>query len=84
MSKLMGYSYKELLEDLKVGREIHFIYTNEHYYIGRGTGQFMFWKFYDSASEITGEDVEDLLRKVILDGKRIKELWNLIKIDQIF
>ncbi len=44
----------------------------------------MFWKFYDSASEIIREDSEDLLRKVIFDGKQIKEVWNLLKIDNIF
>ena len=44
----------------------------------------MFWKFYDSASEIIGEDSKDLLRKVILDGKQIKEVWNLLVIDGIF
>ena len=63
----MNYSYEEFLKDLDMGREIHFIYKDENYYIGYGTGQFMFWKFYDSASEIIGEDVEDLLRKVNLD-----------------
>ncbi|WP_160169413.1 MULTISPECIES: hypothetical protein [Lysinibacillus] len=64
-----------------MGREIHFIYKKENYYIGRGTGQFMFWKFYDSASEIIGEDAEDLLRKIKLDGQLIKELWDSIEID---
>lgn len=78
------YNYKEFLDDLSTGREIHFIYKKESYYIGRGTGQFMFWKFYDSASEVIGEDAEDLLQKVNLDGKLIKEIWNLINIDIIF
>lgn len=80
----MNYSYEEFLKDLDMGREIHFIYKDENYYIGCGTGQLMFWKFYDSASEIVGEDVEDLLRKVNLDDKRIKEIWDLIEIDTIF
>ncbi|WP_303970300.1 hypothetical protein [Sporosarcina ureae] len=80
----MNYSYEEFIEDLDTGREIHFIYRNENYYIGAGTGRFMFWKFYDPASEILGEDGEDLLRKVILDGKQIKEVWNLLEIDGIF
>ena len=78
------YSYKEFLEDLSVGREIILIITMKIYYIGRGTGQFMFWKFYDSASEIIGEDVEDLLWKVKLDDKLLKEVWDLIEIDTIF
>ena len=30
----MNYSYEEFLEDLDTGREIHFIYRNENYYIG--------------------------------------------------
>ncbi|WP_264740041.1 hypothetical protein [Cytobacillus firmus] len=80
----MNYSYEEFLKDLDIGREIHFIYKDETYFIGRGTGHFMFWKFYDSASEIKGEDVEDLLRKVNFDGKKIKEVWDLIEIDSIF
>lgn len=80
----MVYSYEEFLEDLSMGREIHFIYRDEKYYIGCGTGKFMFWKSYDTSSEITGEDMEDLLRKVKLDGKLIKEIWNLIEIDTIF
>ncbi|WP_394141143.1 hypothetical protein [Cytobacillus oceanisediminis] len=80
----MDYSFEEFLEDLKMGREIHFIYREEIYYIGCGTGHFMFWKFDDSASEIIGEDVEDLLRKVNFDGKLIKEVWDLIKIVDVF
>ncbi|PFH88709.1 hypothetical protein [Bacillus sp. AFS088145] len=78
------YSYEEFLEDLSMGREIHFIYKNDNYYIGCGTGQFMFWKSYDSTSEIVGDGLEDLLRKVRLDGKQIKEIWDLIEIDTIF
>ncbi|XZF77405.1 hypothetical protein ACSBO6_07595 [Bacillus sp. AL-1R] len=78
------YSYKEFLEDLSIGSEIHFSYKNDNYYIGRGTGLFMFWKFYDSSSEIIGDDLEDLLQKVRLDEKLIKEIWDLIEIDDIF
>lgn len=55
------YSYEEFLEDLSMGNEIHFIFKDEQYFIGRGTGQFTFWKFYNSASEIKGEDVTYLL-----------------------
>ena len=80
----MNYSYEEFLKDLDKGREIHFIYRNENYYIGNGTGRFMFWKFYDSTSEIIGDDGEDLLQKVIIDGKQIKEVWNLLEIDGVF
>lgn len=80
----MIYSYQEFLEDLNNGREIHFYYKNEQFYMGCGTGQFMFWKFYDSDSEIIGEDVNDLLRKVRFDGKLIKEIWGLIEIEAIF
>jgi len=80
----VNYSYEEFLKELDMGREIHFTFKDENYYIGCGTGQFMFWKFYDSASEIIGEDVEDLLRKVNLDSKLIKEVWDLIQIDIIF
>ncbi|WP_312476761.1 hypothetical protein [Neobacillus sp.] len=75
------YSYEEFLEYLSIGEEIHFIYKDETYYIGRGTGQFMFWKFHDSTSEIIGEDLQDLLRKVKLDNKFIKEVWELIEIE---
>jgi len=78
------YSYEEFLDDLSMGREIHFIYKDEEYYIGRGTGQFMFWKFYDSGSEIIGKDVDDLLRKVRLEEKQIRKVWDLIEIDTIF
>ena len=78
------YNFEAFLNDLITGREIHFIYKKESYYIGRGTGNFMFWKFYDSASEIIGEDAEDLLQKVKLDGKLIKESWDLINIVSIF
>ncbi|PIC68558.1 hypothetical protein CSV71_01195 [Sporosarcina sp. P21c] len=80
----MNYSYEEFLEDLDAEREIHFIYKNEKYYMDAGTGRFMFWKFYDAASEIIGEDSNDLLRKVILEGKQIKEVWNLLEIDGTF
>ena len=78
------YNFEAFLGDLKSGREIHFIYKNEQYYIGCGTGYFMFWRFHDAASEIKGEDAEDLLQKVQFDGKRIKELWDLIEINDVF
>ncbi|MDQ0242946.1 hypothetical protein J2S09_000482 [Bacillus fengqiuensis] len=80
----MDYSYEEFLEDLDMGREIEFIYKGENYYIGCGTGTFMFWKAYDSTSEIAGETVENLLEKVKLNGKSIKEVWGLIEIDHVF
>lgn len=76
----MSYSYEEFLEDLSIGEEIEFTYKDEDYYIGCGTGKFMFWKAYDSKSEVMGENLEDLLSKVRLDGKSIMELWDLIKV----
>jgi hypothetical protein len=48
------------------------------------TGKFMFWKVYDSTSEIMGKNVEDLLQKVKLDGKSIMEVWDLIEINCVF
>lgn len=78
---MKDYTYTDLLHDLTMGREIHFIYKKENYYIGRGSSRFMFWKFYDSTSEIIGEDAGDLLRKIKLDGQLIKELWDSIEID---
>ncbi|MCM3034214.1 hypothetical protein [Niallia sp. MER 6] len=63
-----------------MGREIHFIYKEENYYIG----ELNFWRFYDEASEIEGEDFNDLLQKVKLDGKSIMELWDRIEIETIF
>lgn len=80
----MNYSFEEFLEDLNMGREIHFIYRDENYYIGCGTGQFMFWRFDDFSSEVIGEDAGDLLRKINSDGKLIKEVWGIIKIDYVF
>lgn len=44
----------------------------------------MFWRFDDFSSEVIGEDAEDLLRKINFDGKLIKEVWGLIKIDYVF
>lgn len=44
----------------------------------------MFWKVYDSTSEIMGKNVKDLLRKVKLDGKSIMEVWDLIEINCVF
>ncbi|MCU4770306.1 hypothetical protein [Bacillus toyonensis] len=76
----MEYSYKEFLEDLNMGREIHFIYKSESYYISN----WGFWKFYDESSEIIVGNEEDILTKVKIDGKSIKETWNLIEVDQIF
>ncbi|MEK4671343.1 MULTISPECIES: DUF6980 family protein [Bacillati] len=40
-----------------MGREIHFSYKEENYYIG----ELNFWRFNDEASEIEGEDSNDLL-----------------------
>ncbi|UOY92311.1 hypothetical protein MUG87_18060 [Ectobacillus sp. JY-23] len=80
----MDYSYKEFLEDLNIGREVEFIYRDEKYYIGCETGSFMFWKSYDPTSEIAGENLDDLLEKVKLDEKSIKEVWSLIEIYHIF
>ncbi|WP_090117983.1 hypothetical protein [Cohnella sp. OV330] len=80
----MNYSYEEFLQDLSIGREIHFIYKETDYYIGCGTGRYMFYKAYDDSSEVMGDNVDDLLRKVELHGNSIKEVWNDIKIDIIF
>lgn len=80
----MNYSYEKFLHDLNIGHEIHFIYKETDYYIGCGTGHYMFYKAYDDSSEIFGDDVDDLFRKVKLHGNSIKEVWNDIKIDIIF
>ena len=77
---MKGYSYNEFLEDLNRGHEIHFIYKEENYYI-RGQN---FWKFNDADSEIAGEDTNELLQKVRLEGKTLMELWNIIEINIIF
>lgn len=81
---MANYNYENFLDNLRTGREIHFIYKEENYYIGCGTGQFMFWRFYDSASEIVGKDLDDLLHEVKLDGMHIKQVWDYIHIDMIF
>jgi len=44
----------------------------------------MFWRFYDSTSEIIGKDQDDLLRQVKLEGMQIKQVWDSIHIDMIF
>jgi hypothetical protein len=70
----MQYTYEELIEGLDMGGEIEFTYKNTNYYIGRGTGRYMLWEFNNSASEIVGENTEDLLSKVRIEGKSIKEI----------
>jgi hypothetical protein len=80
----MQYAYEELIEGLEMGGEIEFTYRNTNYYIGRGTGRYMFWEFNNPASEIVGEDIEGLLSKVKIEGKSIKELWGLIEINVFY
>jgi len=65
---MANYNYENFLDNLRTGREIHFIYKEENYYIGCGTGQFMFWRFYDSASEIIGKDLDVYFAKLNLKG----------------
>jgi len=83
----VDYSYNQFLEDLNMGREIEFFYKSNKYYIGGNwgeTGSSMFWKVHDAESEIVGETPEDLIQKVKFDGKSIKDIWYLIKIDIVF
>ncbi|WEG14489.1 hypothetical protein PU629_09085 [Pullulanibacillus sp. KACC 23026] len=56
----------------------------KNYYIGRGTGRYMFWEFNNPASETVGENTEELLSKVRIEGKSIKEIWDLIEIDVFY
>lgn len=79
-----SYTYNELLEDLRSGREVHFLYKDETYYIGRGTGIYMFWKFYCPETELSRSNLEDFLADIEVDGKTIKELWKSVRVDSVF
>ncbi|MCM2534325.1 hypothetical protein NDK43_20670 [Neobacillus pocheonensis] len=76
----MDYSYKEFLEDLKMGKTMHFMYEDERYCISN----WGFWKVQDASSKISNDGEEDILNKVKLDGKSIVEIWSLIQINHIF
>lgn len=72
-------SYRADSWTFRYGKRDSVYVREEEYYIGCGTGKFMFWKSYDTDSEII-IDLEDLLLKVKLDGKLINEIWKLIEI----
>jgi hypothetical protein len=78
----MGYSFEELIKDLNIGREFEFSFKAKKYYIGCGTGKYLFWEFNNEASEIIGK--KELLSKVKVEGKSIKDIWEFIEIDSIF
>jgi hypothetical protein len=80
----MSYSFEELIKDLDIGREIEFSFKTKKYYIGCGTGKYMYWEFNNEASEIIGKNPEELLSKVKVEGKLIKDIWEFIEIDFIF
>ncbi|MEM5018351.1 hypothetical protein WKH31_18800 [Metabacillus indicus] len=76
----MNYSYEELVEDLVIGREIEFFFNTKKFYIGCGTGRYMFWEFNNQSSEIIGENTEDLLAKVKIEGESIKVYGSTLKL----
>ncbi|RIW32502.1 hypothetical protein D3H55_13015 [Bacillus salacetis] len=59
----MSYSFEDLIKDLDIGREIEFLLQTKKYYIGCGTGKYMFWEFNNDANEIIGKNAEVLLSK---------------------
>jgi hypothetical protein len=45
-------SFEDLILDLDIGREIEFSFKTKKYYIGCGTGKYMFLGFNNEASKI--------------------------------
>ncbi|MFM1652562.1 hypothetical protein ACI7RC_10740 [Brevibacillus sp. B_LB10_24] len=80
----MKYSYEDFEADIKLGREVEFIYMNNRYSITNTQEGWQFMKYYDYDTLQVFENEEDLLKNANINSKPLKELWNDISIDIIF
>ena len=81
----MGYSYRQFIEDLQIGREFQFVYNGQKYFIGWGAGEKrMFCRSQDTVIKVVSNSIEELLKQVRLDGKFLKEIWGSIEVTTIF
>lgn len=75
----MEYSFNEMLNDLKIGREIEFDYKGQHYSIVNSDGKWFFCEEKQSVELCGFEEVNillDKIKKLILQNEPIENIIN--------
>ncbi|MED3844429.1 hypothetical protein P9213_09050 [Geobacillus stearothermophilus] len=78
----MEYSFEDLENDLEIGREIHFVYKGKEYSITHPFDGWVLSEFYKDYQ--TFRTHKELLEKGTINGKYLKEIWNDVKVTEIF
>ncbi len=80
----MKCSYEEFEAEIRLGREVEFIFRDDRYSITNTPEGWQFMKYYDYDTLQVYDDEEDFLQNANINSKPLKEIWNEIKIDIIF
>ncbi|AFK85432.1 MULTISPECIES: hypothetical protein [Thermoanaerobacterium] len=79
----MKYSYLELKEDLSIGHEVEFLYNGEKYSISHNEKGWYLTKFSDNIYQSFCNS-EELLKKALINNKRIEEIWDNVVVESVF
>ncbi|SFS41382.1 hypothetical protein [Marininema halotolerans] len=83
------YSFDLFLTHLQMGHEIEFSYKGEQYAacktrIDEEKGRYVLYRFYDDSSVQHFESVEFLRENAVINGEKLKDLWEIVEVDKIF
>lgn len=75
----MEYSYNDLIKDLRMGREIEFLYKDTRYSISTNKEGWYLTAFGEEFYQAFNT-VEELLEKALIEGRFLKEIWDKVKV----
>ncbi|MCU6793516.1 hypothetical protein OB236_15530 [Paenibacillus sp. WQ 127069] len=78
----MSFSFEELMRDLDNGHETHFKYLGKEYSISHNSRGTYLSEFNGDYQSFT--DHIELLKKGMIDGKYLKDIWNDVEVTIIF
>ncbi|WP_047151268.1 hypothetical protein [Aneurinibacillus tyrosinisolvens] len=78
------YTYKNLETDLRSGREIDFLYKDSRYCILLEEEGWVFVELFSGWTSEVYESFEELLDTIKIDGKKLKDILDSLKVRYIF
>ncbi|MGF7089180.1 hypothetical protein JOD24_003061 [Kroppenstedtia sanguinis] len=79
----MDCSYDQLVEYVFIGHDIEFEYKDKMYSITNTPNGYSFTAFY-SDNPLTFKNPNELLDKVTIENKSLKDIWQDVEVHEIF
>jgi hypothetical protein len=79
----LEYSYQQLVEDLHIGHEIEFLFSNKKYSFSNNESGWFLTVFGEEQYQ-SFCSVSSLLEQARIEGKSIEEIWIYVNVTSIF